>query len=793
MMSKYFGILLIALGLVACGGAEDRKAEHMSKGKALYGEGNYEKARLEFKNVLKIDPKDPGARYELARVMEKLQNWKGAVGNYLGAIKLEPAHVDARVRLGQIYLAGKATDKAGEMAEAAYELARDNPDVLALRSGVKAQQGDLEDALAEGLRALEIAPEHVNAIAITASVYIKSGKRDEAIATLKDGIGRNPDSTALRALLAAVYIRQGKGDQAAALLGEIVSLEPDNLAHRVRLAALYSGLGRLEESEKALRAAMAAVPESVPAKLALVDFLAKKRGKAVAEKELLTLIEREPKEYTLRFGLARLYEAAGEVEKAKEVYQDIIAMGESSPQSLQAKNKLASWLVRQNKLDQAGALVSEVLKENPRDFEALILKGSIALVSKDASSAIADFRSLLRDRPNSPRASSLLAKAHLLNKETELAMETLRKAVESNPENSQLRLDLAKLLVRTGETEQAVQKLQEGVKAAPGDVVTLEALAKLQMMKKDWPAALETTGRIKSARPELPLGYYLAGTIYQARREYGASSAEFELAVRKAPGTAEPLSALVKTYLVQEKPDAALASLETIITEMPQHFVAHNLRGEVLMLKEQHDGAEKAFRRAMELKPGWVIPYRNLASVRLSQGDNDAAVKVFQDGLRTSPDSPALRIGLASLYERLEKYDLAIAQYEILLKTSPESQAAANNMAMMLASYRQDRESLDKAMELSKRLEDTRNVAYLDTIGWVHYKRGDLDAALPILEKAVRHAPNSPELLYHLGMANFSKGNVDLARAQLQRAIDSKRLFRGVEEARTTLEKIAGT
>ena len=70
-------LALIAL-LVGCGGAEDRKSAYMDKGQAFFDDGNYEKARLEFKNVLQIDPKDLDGRYKLAQTMERLQDWRAA-------------------------------------------------------------------------------------------------------------------------------------------------------------------------------------------------------------------------------------------------------------------------------------------------------------------------------------------------------------------------------------------------------------------------------------------------------------------------------------------------------------------------------------------------------------------------------------------------------------------------------------------------------------------------------------------------------------------------------------------
>ena len=50
-------LLLAASLLTACGGKEERKAKYLEKGKAYLAEKNYDKAEIEFKNVLQIDPK----------------------------------------------------------------------------------------------------------------------------------------------------------------------------------------------------------------------------------------------------------------------------------------------------------------------------------------------------------------------------------------------------------------------------------------------------------------------------------------------------------------------------------------------------------------------------------------------------------------------------------------------------------------------------------------------------------------------------------------------------------------
>ena len=54
---KSLVLMLAASLLIACGGKEERKAKYLERGKAYFEEQNFDKARVEFKNVLQIDPK----------------------------------------------------------------------------------------------------------------------------------------------------------------------------------------------------------------------------------------------------------------------------------------------------------------------------------------------------------------------------------------------------------------------------------------------------------------------------------------------------------------------------------------------------------------------------------------------------------------------------------------------------------------------------------------------------------------------------------------------------------------
>src|SRR4030066_502257 len=101
---KTIALLLAVLLISGCGGAESRKAKYLTKGKAYIEEKNFDKAKIEIRNALQIDPKFAEGYYLMGLVEEKRKNMQAAFGNYSKALELDPAHVDAKAKLGFFHL-----------------------------------------------------------------------------------------------------------------------------------------------------------------------------------------------------------------------------------------------------------------------------------------------------------------------------------------------------------------------------------------------------------------------------------------------------------------------------------------------------------------------------------------------------------------------------------------------------------------------------------------------------------------------------------------------------------------
>jgi tetratricopeptide (TPR) repeat protein len=783
-------VVILATLLVACGGAQARKSGYMAKGREYLAAHNFEKARLEFRNALQLDPNDAEASFLTGQAADRLGNVREAAQMYRAAIEANDKHLGARAELAKLYVFGGAPDKAMELIEPGLAIAPDNADLLTSRGAAREQLGDKSGARADAEKAVRIAPTNENAVALLASIYNRAGETSQAIDLVNKAVNAPGASADLRLVLAQLYLGAARHPEAVRELERVIAIEPTNFVHRYRLAQVLLLDQHVDAAEAVLRAAVAQAPDSTEAKLALVDLLASYRSYDVAEAQVRRMSAAAPDDYELRLGLAQFYASRNKIPQAETVYRQIIKDDGTGPNGLTARNRLASAYLAANQLGAAAPLLEQVLTQNPRDNDALITRAKLSLTRGNADAAITDLRAVRRDQPNSVPLQRALASAYMKNEDPTLAEETLRAAVESSPTDPDARLDLAQLLLRSGRGDQALPMLEKLATEQPGNLAVLEALFGVQVARKDFAGARRSAALVQAAKPELPAGNYMSGMAELADGKPDAARAAFERSAASAPDAVEPLTALARLDLAQQRPEQAIARLDKIIAQFPGNPLVRNLKGEVLADLKRTDAAIVSFREAIGLSPSWTAPYGNMAAAELAAGRNEDAIKTLQEGINACNSAPLLVADLAGLYERLGRVDAAIAQYEDLVTRHADSSVGANNLAMLLVTYRTDKSSLDRARALAERFASSRDPALIDTWGWVLYKRGDFADAAGALQKAVDKSPQAPVLLYHLAMAQLKSGARDSARISLEQALKSGAVFSGADEAKKTLAEL---
>lgn len=782
-------IVLIQL-LSSCGGAEDRKASYFKRGMELYEQGNYVKAKLEFKNVLQIDPKDAEAHYMFGQIMEKEQDWRKAYALFLRAVELNPNHVGALIQLGRLYAMSGAPEKALEAADKVLVQQPGDPAAMVLKGLAKARMGNKEDAIRDVEAAVKVDPQNVDAVSLLAALYADLGDTDKAIKLAKQGVEKNPDNMGIHLLLARMYEKTGDVKGTVDLLKKMIAIQPNNQANRNRLAAYYYSKGNKAEAEKVLRDAILAQPESVEAKLSLIEYLGRDTttmGKA--EQELLNFVKKEPQQYRLQFALAELYSGTGRREKARKLYQEISDNDSDGVDGAKARTKLAGLLMLDKNLDESKNMIDGVLAEDPKNRDALLTRAAISLASKEADKGIADLRTLLAEDPGNVKALRLKARAHLAKKEIALARESLEAAIQVSPQEAVANFELAQLLVQTGKENDAIMVLEKLQKFSPDHVGIMLGMAKIYARQKKWNEVAAIAKQMQQKHPDSALGYYYQGLALQGEGKLQEGINLFEQSLKISPNAVEPLIALAKSWFALKNPDKALERVQQAIEHNKENFLAYNLAGEIHISQRRVAEAKAAFNKAREINPRWAVPYSNLAKMSLIEKQTPQALKILELGFNNTKDL-SLAVELASLYDGSGDDAKALALYEDLLKSRPNAAVVKNNLAMLLLRGNPDKAALDKSLDLTKEFALSDNPIYLDTLGWVYYMRGEYKDAAEVLERAEKSNLKIPDISYHLGMAYYKLGRAKEAIGRLEQAVDSKRTFPGREQAMQILDKL---
>ncbi len=764
----------------------------MERGKQYLAAGNFDKASVEFRNALQIEPRNGEAFFLNGTVAERRGNLREAVEFYQAAIDVQPEDSRARARLAKVFVLGGAPQRALEVISPGLLSHPDDPDLLAARAAVRHELKDDTEARSDAERALRTAPANENAVGVLAALALRAGDTAGAVTLVTDAVSKAPDSIELHSILASVLLANQQPREAEEQMRKIIALEPREIAPRMRLASHFLQAHELEQSQRVLEDAVRDLPEQDAAKLALVDFITLQRSREEGEKVMKDFLAREPANEELRLALGALLQRTGAVTEALSTYRDVIRRDGLGSKGLAARDRIAAIDLSQGHVEEAKRLLQEVLAKSAHDDDALIMRANIELAHDDPTGAIADLRAVLRDQPRSPVLQRTLARAYLAKGEPALAEETLRAAMDSSPDDVTVRIEFAQFLIQTGRALQAVTVLEDAVRRAPKEPQAREALVRAYMADHELVAAQKAAEDLKTLSPDFVGGYYLAGLIAHDEGRAEESRKNLEHALELRPGSLDILASLTRFDLEGGRSAAAITRLQQSLGRDPDNAQLLDLLGSTYLAAKDLPHAADALAKATRLDPRSWVAHRDLGQVRLAVGDLNGALESYQAAFSVAPAQPRVVTELGSLYERQGRIAEAIACYESLYEKGDSSgrQLAANNLAMLLVSYRTDAASLNRAYALTEGFASAENASLLDTAGWVRFKRREYREAVITLERAADRSPDSKVIRYHLGMAQLRLGEKEHARRNLETALSGSASFAGAEEARSALASL---
>jgi tetratricopeptide (TPR) repeat protein len=787
-------LLAAIVSLSGCTNAEQAKAAHLERGEAYLKDLKYQEASLEFRNALQFDDKSAPAYWGLARAYEGLQRLPEMITALQKTIENDKTHLDARVRLGNYYFA--YSKGYPDMAKEAERLARET---------------------------LERDPNHIEGHILLGSVLFGRGEKDQALAELNKAIELNPNRIESYLSLARFQIVNRDPQNAEATYKKAISIDGNSALAHSEYGKFLVQNNRSAEAEVELIKAVEVGPTDRNARFVLASFylVNKQFDKAEAEfKNLAGLDADKPESQVV---LADYYSAVNRMDDAIKIYKDVLA---KSPDYMQGRYRLGEILLMRGDTQGATQQIDEVLKKDKHDRQGLLLRARIHAQggqTEGLKAAIEDLKDVLKQEPNSRAGLYYMAQANfglgLIDQARAFAGELEKNYPDYLPAKlMQMQLTMygadanglksgitmaTDLINRVSKT---APDPRENTAQALGEIAERSYLSRggAQLQLKNLTAARQDFESARQIAPGDPNVYNNLALVAVEENKSDEALASFENALRVDATNFTALNGLLTIHVRNKEIDKAHARLDQLLSSYPNSATLHYFKGQAHGIQGNASAAEAEFRKSLELDPNYIASYSALGALFTNLKQNDRAIAEYQRILAIRPDNSTVYTLIGMLEDARQNYDAAADAYRKALERDQNAVIAANNLSWLYAVT--GKGNLDEALRMAQGVvQKNPNIAgFVDTLGWVYYKKNLYDLAADQLQKAValdeaaaRAAKGVPSATYqyHLGMALKGKGDKEGSRRALETALriaeqDKQRPFADLEEARKALASL---
>lgn len=295
---------------------------------------------------------------------------------------------------------------------------------------------------------------------------------------------------------------------------------------------------------------------------------------------------------------------------------------------------------------------------------------------------------------------------------------------------------------------------------------------RLLVMVKRYDAARDAFVQLSNKYPHQPEVAYAIGVLSYELKDY--EEAERSLRDALALGYREPdFVRFTLGQMAEERklPQEAVNWYEAI-TSGPQLPQAQSRLAVLEAEDGKLDAALARLERLADMQ-NTPRPARVLAQAQLARNAEqpDRALAILSAALAKDGNVAEWRYERALLLDDRERVAEAERDLRAYLKLKPKSAQGLNALGYILANrtsrVREARELVSRALKL-----DPDNPMILDSMGWVEYRSGKLEAALRYLQRA-HHLMPDPEIAAHLGEVLWKMGREAEARELWARSLEA--------------------
>lgn len=784
MLKRFFLIvsfIATACFVAACDSSEERAENHFQKGLELLEQGEVERALVELRNVFQLNGEHREARRTYARTVAEQGNQAEAFAQYLRLVEQYPEDLEGRSELAHMAAQSGNWTEAERHLEVAETLNPTDPVLRSVRVGLSyrnALRDEVPEAQAEAAQAARALLEEDLSLPVAQMVAVENLVRNQdwdGALTLVDRLLEVSDGFNLHRLRLSVLDQLGERDEVADHLRLMVERFPEAGLHRTLVSRLIED-GRLEDAEAYLRERITdpnTAEDSQP-RLELLSFITEQRGINAAIDEVdRMLVDAPSDEMVLRSLRANLDFERGNRDQALAAMDALTKDAEPSRENNTIKVLYARMLQQVGNLVGARALVEEVLEHDPGQIGAIKLKAGWLVEDDRPGDALVELRTALDNAPRDPEILTLMAQAHQRAGDHTLMAEMLAMAVEVSGHRRAEALRYVAHLIAEDKLFSAEEILLAALRNENEDPQLLARLGDLYVRTEDWGRAQQVISRLNALN--LPQSEALVAELTArllAAQNRAQDLARFLNDLTTDQTNLGASAAIIRLHLANGDVAQALEYSTELLSADPENPTLRFLQAGVLATEGQLDAAGEILTQLTQEFPQSEQTWLSLYRVQRSQGLLDASDVTLSQAATSLPESRNIKWVQASVFEARGDINSAIEIYEALYEADSSNVIVANNLASLLATYRDDEESLQRAFVVARRLRAADQPAFQDTYGWITARLGNLHEALKYLEPAAEGLGTDPVVQFHLADVYRQLGRDQDALPYYQRVVD---------------------
>lgn len=440
---------------------------------------------------------------------------------------------------------------------------------------------------------------------------------------------------------------------------------------------------------------------------------------------------------------------------------------ELDPDSTEAQQAMTEMLIATGKLDETRPYLSKLLTKEETRASGFLYLNTLLNRSPDKVAVLELVQFLAQPYPDSAEAQFAVAQAAWVANKDDIALAAINKAGTLHAGWDIAALLKGQILYRKS-PQAAIDYYYEFLKLHPQSNEVRINLAKLlvnqkqfEAAKKEYPVIIE---QAKSSSPKNTADVTaIIGLLSYQSADYVSAQNYFQQALAMDFKDADQLYLYMGQTSEKLDQNVAAADWYKKIALGPRYLEAQLSLANLVARTQSADKAIDILDELADLNTEQqIIVIQAQASILVRAKRDQEAFDLLENAVKNLPNTPELVYDYALAAERLKKFDIMESELRRVIAEKPDFAAAYNALGYSFA----DRNiKLNEAIKLiEKALELSPNDHYmLDSLGWAHFRKGNLDKAIQYLQEAYDINPD-PEIAAHLGEALWHKGRHEQAK-----------------------------